>query len=60
MDDEDQLVYTLDDALASAGFGKFQFLVLAYAGLGWFAEAMEIMILLKNKDEDAKLLKEKG
>lgn len=45
MDDEDQLVYTLDDALASAGFGKFQFLVLAYAGLGWFAEAMEIMIL---------------
>ena len=53
-------MYTLDDALASAGFGKFQFLVLAYAGLGWFAEAMEIMILLKNKDEDAKLLKEKG
>ncbi|XP_061951383.1 organic cation/carnitine transporter 7-like [Populus nigra] len=45
MGDEDQLVYTLDDALASAGFGKFQFLVLAYAGLGWFAEAMEIMIL---------------
>nr|XP_034888731.1 organic cation/carnitine transporter 7-like isoform X2 [Populus alba] len=45
MDDEDQLVYTLDDALDSAGFGKFQFLVLAYAGLGWFAEAMEIMIL---------------
>ncbi|KAJ6433231.1 hypothetical protein OIU84_017022 [Salix udensis] len=45
MDDENQLVYTVDDALTSAGFGKFQFLVLAYAGLGWFAEAMEIMIL---------------
>ena len=45
MDDEKQLVYTVDDALTSAGFGKFQFLVLAYAGLGWFAEAMEIMIL---------------
>ncbi|CAK7345862.1 unnamed protein product [Dovyalis caffra] len=38
-------VYTIDEALASVGFGKFQALLLAYAGLGWFAEAMEIMIL---------------
>ena len=38
-------VYTVDQALSSMGFGKFQGLVLAYAGLGWVAEAMEIMIL---------------
>ncbi|CAL1408622.1 unnamed protein product [Linum trigynum] len=37
--------YTLDEGLASVGFGKFQILVLFYAGFGWFAEAMEIMIL---------------
>ncbi|CAN1338021.1 Organic cation/carnitine transporter 7 [Linum perenne] len=37
--------YNLDEALASVGFGKFQILVLFYAGFGWFAEAMEIMIL---------------
>lgn len=38
-------VYTLDEALAVVGFGKFQALVLAYAGLGAMAEAMEVMIL---------------
>lgn len=38
-------VYTLDDALTSIGFGKFQVLVLAYAGLGAMSEAMEVMIL---------------
>ncbi|GJN23983.1 hypothetical protein PR202_gb11687 [Eleusine coracana subsp. coracana] len=27
------------------GFGKFQALVLAYAGMGWVAEAMELMLL---------------
>ncbi|CAN0901340.1 Organic cation/carnitine transporter 7 [Linum grandiflorum] len=37
--------YSLDEALNSVGFGKFQILVLFYAGFGWFAEAMEIMIL---------------
>ncbi|KAM7480904.1 hypothetical protein LguiB_005487 [Lonicera macranthoides] len=38
-------VYTLDEALSTIGFGKFQGLVLAYAGLGWVAEAMEMMLL---------------
>ena len=38
-------VYTLDEALVSMGFGNFQCLVLAYAGLGSIAEAMEVMIL---------------
>ncbi|CAB4272108.1 unnamed protein product [Prunus armeniaca] len=27
------------------GFGKFQILVLAYAGMGWISEAMEMMLL---------------
>ncbi|KAM3384801.1 hypothetical protein ACQJBY_009041 [Aegilops geniculata] len=37
--------YTTDDALSQVGFGRFQALVLAYAGVGWTAEAMEIMML---------------
>ncbi|XP_050218440.1 organic cation/carnitine transporter 7-like [Mercurialis annua] len=37
--------YTLDEALDAVGFGKFQGLVLVYAGLGSFSEAMEMMIL---------------
>ncbi|CAN6444894.1 unnamed protein product [Victoria cruziana] len=37
--------YTVDDALAALGFGKFQMLLLAYAGMGWAAEAMEMMLL---------------
>ncbi|GLT80325.1 hypothetical protein SLA2020_517710 [Shorea laevis] len=43
--DDKRLTYTLDEALDAVGFGKFQVLVLSYAGLGWFAEAMEVMIL---------------
>ncbi|XP_057540002.1 organic cation/carnitine transporter 7-like [Amaranthus tricolor] len=38
-------VYSMDDALLSLGFGKFQSLILIYAGLGWISEAMEVMIL---------------
>ncbi|KAK2972694.1 hypothetical protein RJ640_025545 [Escallonia rubra] len=37
--------YTLDEALVAVGFGKFQYMVFAYAGLGSVAEAMEVMIL---------------
>ncbi|KAJ4709122.1 Organic cation/carnitine transporter 7 [Melia azedarach] len=44
MDDQSQ-VYTLDDALTSMGFGKFQGLALVYSGLAWFGDSMEIMIL---------------
>ncbi|KAF7814617.1 organic cation/carnitine transporter 7 [Senna tora] len=36
---------TVDDALTALGFGNFQILVLAYAGLGWISEAMEMMLL---------------
>ncbi|PWA54793.1 hypothetical protein CTI12_AA431040 [Artemisia annua] len=37
--------YTLDEAISTIGFGSFQLIVLAYAGLGWVAEAMEMMLL---------------
>ncbi|KAI4387512.1 hypothetical protein MLD38_005340 [Melastoma candidum] len=37
--------YTVDEALISVGFGKFQVLILCYAGLGWISEAMEVMLL---------------
>ncbi|XP_017407384.1 organic cation/carnitine transporter 7 isoform X3 [Vigna angularis] len=37
--------YTVDDALVALGFGKFQILVLVYAGVGWVSEAMEMMLL---------------
>ncbi|XP_059636508.1 organic cation/carnitine transporter 7-like [Cornus florida] len=37
--------YTLDEALIAVGFGKYQILVLLYAGLGYSSEAMEVMIL---------------
>ena len=41
----DMETYTTDDALTVMGFGKFQALVLAYSGMGWVAEAMEVMLL---------------
>ncbi|XP_031376096.1 organic cation/carnitine transporter 7 [Punica granatum] len=37
--------YTVDEALTAMGFGRFQALVLAYAGMGWISEAMEMMLL---------------
>uniref|UniRef100_A0A1D1Y3B9 Organic cation/carnitine transporter 7 n=2 Tax=Anthurium amnicola TaxID=1678845 RepID=A0A1D1Y3B9_9ARAE len=37
--------YTIDEGLLSTGFGKFQVLLLAYAGMGWVSEAMEMMLL---------------
>ncbi|KAJ4709123.1 organic cation/carnitine transporter 7-like [Melia azedarach] len=43
--DAEMPVYTLDDALNTLGFGKFQGFLLVFAGLGLVAEAMEIMIL---------------
>ncbi|WVZ58737.1 hypothetical protein U9M48_008977 [Paspalum notatum var. saurae] len=37
--------YTTDDALTAMGFGRFQALVLVYAGTGWLADSMELMLL---------------
>ncbi|GMH17539.1 hypothetical protein Nepgr_019380 [Nepenthes gracilis] len=42
---EERQRYTIDEALVEMGFGKFQILVLAYAGMGWVSEAMEMMLL---------------
>lgn len=42
---ERKLTYTVDEALMKMGFGKFQAFVLAYAGMGWISEAMEMMLL---------------
>ncbi|CAM0145746.1 unnamed protein product [Urochloa decumbens] len=45
MMEEQSASYTVDDALMSSGFGKFQILILSYAGIGLIAEAMEMMLL---------------
>ena len=45
MEDEQSATYTVDDALISSGFGKYQILILSYAGIGLIAEAMEMMLL---------------
>lgn len=37
--------YTVEDALTSVGFGKFQKFLLFYAGFGLISEAMEMMLL---------------
>ena len=36
--------YSVDEALLTVGFGKFQYFVLLYAGMGWVSEA-KVMIL---------------
>uniref|UniRef100_A0A803KQK2 Major facilitator superfamily (MFS) profile domain-containing protein n=1 Tax=Chenopodium quinoa TaxID=63459 RepID=A0A803KQK2_CHEQI len=43
--EEETQKYTVDDALIAMGSGKFQIYLLAYAGMGWIAEAMEMMLL---------------
>ncbi|XP_021761978.1 organic cation/carnitine transporter 7-like isoform X2 [Chenopodium quinoa] len=43
--EEEVQKYTVDDALIAMGSGKFQIYLLAYAGMGWIAEAMEMMLL---------------
>ncbi|KAJ0965541.1 hypothetical protein J5N97_026679 [Dioscorea zingiberensis] len=43
--EEGSSTFTVDEALALTGFGKYQFLVLAYSGMGWISEAMEMMLL---------------
>ncbi|XP_020539794.1 organic cation/carnitine transporter 7 isoform X2 [Jatropha curcas] len=42
---DEGLGFTIDEALVEMGFGKFQILVLLYAGMGWISEAMEMMLL---------------
>lgn len=37
--------FTVEDAIKQAGFGAYQGWLLAYAGMSWTAEAMEMMLL---------------
>lgn len=43
--EEGETSYSVDQALVAVGFGKFQYFVLLYAGMGWVSEAMEMMLL---------------
>nr|GLL47874.1 tRNA pseudouridine synthase B [Ipomoea trifida] len=43
--DEAGVYYSIDEALSAAEFGRFQYSVLAYAGLGYLMDAMEVMLL---------------
>ncbi|KAE8688227.1 Organic cation/carnitine transporter 7 [Hibiscus syriacus] len=45
MAEEARGTFTVDDALMTLGFGKYQFCVLGYAALAWVSEAMEMMLL---------------
>ncbi|CAH8381534.1 unnamed protein product [Eruca vesicaria subsp. sativa] len=45
MEDGNNRSFTVDEALVEMGFGRFQLYVLAYAGMGMVAEAMEMMLL---------------
>lgn len=40
-----KLSFTVEEAMDSLGFGKFQALLLGYTGMAWVAEAMEMMLL---------------
>ena len=37
--------FTVEDAIKEVGFGRYQLWLLAYAGMSWTAEAMEMMLL---------------
>ncbi|KAF6155848.1 hypothetical protein GIB67_039179 [Kingdonia uniflora] len=37
-------MFTVDEALASVGFGNFQDLVLVYVGMGWASKTMEMIL----------------
>lgn len=37
--------FTADEALSRLGFGRFQAFLLVFLGIGWRAEAMEVMLL---------------
>uniref|UniRef100_A0A0E0DI34 Major facilitator superfamily (MFS) profile domain-containing protein n=1 Tax=Oryza meridionalis TaxID=40149 RepID=A0A0E0DI34_9ORYZ len=45
MEEDQSATYSVDDALLSSGFGRYQILILSYAGVGLIAEAMEMMLL---------------
>ncbi|KAF3645942.1 putative organic cation/carnitine transporter 7-like [Capsicum annuum] len=44
-EEEDSSVYTLEEAFTTVRFGKFQYMMMCYAGVGFIVEAAETMIL---------------
>lgn len=42
---DESVTFTVEDAIKQAGFGTYQGWLLAYAGMSWTAEAMEMMLL---------------
>ncbi|XP_051132078.1 organic cation/carnitine transporter 7-like [Andrographis paniculata] len=45
MGDQNVGHHTLDEAISTLGFGKFQSLAIVFAGISWLSEAMEITLL---------------
>lgn len=37
--------FTVDEALAYIGFGRFQVILLVVLGMAWFADSTEILVL---------------
>ena len=38
-------ILTLDEAIDRAGFGRFQIKLMIICGLGWAADAMEVLLI---------------
>ncbi|GKB54333.1 organic cation/carnitine transporter 7-like protein, partial [Tanacetum coccineum] len=43
--DLDRLSYTVDEGISAIGMGKFQYMLLAYAGVGALGDGMELMLM---------------
>nr|GEW26106.1 hypothetical protein [Tanacetum cinerariifolium] len=43
--DLDRLSYTLDEGIYAIGMGRFQYMILAYAGVGGLGKAMKLMTM---------------
>lgn len=37
--------FTVNEAVDSGGFGRFQWLLLGYVGMAWMSDALEMMLL---------------
>jgi hypothetical protein len=43
--EDNEHTYTVDEALDCIGFGRFQVMMVVFAGFAWFSDAMEVMLL---------------
>jgi hypothetical protein len=44
-DSDSRRTFTIDEAIEAIGIGRFQYALLAYVGLAWISDALEMMIL---------------